>query len=98
MRGPSFDLRRCAPMTREEEHLCALEYAKTKSPFVASRLIAANMRLVVKIAYSYHRPQYDIADLVQEGNLGSCTASSNMIPTGESGCAHTPPGGFAPIS
>jgi RNA polymerase sigma-32 factor len=57
-------------MTREEEHLCALEYVKTRSPVVASRLIAANMRLVVKIAYSYRRPQYDIADLVQEGNLG----------------------------
>jgi RNA polymerase sigma-32 factor len=57
-------------MTREEEHLCALEYAKTKSPFVASRLISANMRLVVKIAYSYRRPQYDVADLIQEGNLG----------------------------
>jgi RNA polymerase sigma-32 factor len=70
MTGPSFDLRRCVPMTREEEHLCALEYAKTKSPLLASRLVAANLRLVVKIAYGYRRPQYDIADLVQEGNLG----------------------------
>jgi RNA polymerase sigma-32 factor len=70
MTGASFYLRRCAPMTREEEHLCALEYAKTKSPLLAARLVAANMRLVVKIAYAYRRPQHDIADLVQEGNLG----------------------------
>jgi RNA polymerase sigma-32 factor len=57
-------------MTREEEHLCASEYARTRSPRLASRLVAANMRLVVKIAYGYRRPQYDISDLVQEGNLG----------------------------
>lgn len=57
-------------MTREEEHLCALEYAKTKSPLLAARLVAANMRLVMKIAYGYRRPQYELADLVQEGNLG----------------------------
>ena len=57
-------------MTREEEQLCADEYAKSKAPHLAARLVAANMRLVVKIAYGYRRPQYDMSDLVQEGNLG----------------------------
>jgi RNA polymerase sigma-32 factor len=57
-------------MTREEEHVCATEYARTKSPALAARLVAANMRLVVKIAYGYRRAQYDLSDLVQEGNLG----------------------------
>ena len=70
MTGINFDLRRCVPMTREEENLCAVEYAQTKAPRLASRLVAANMRLVVRIAYGYRRPQYDIADLIQEGNLG----------------------------
>lgn len=68
-------------MTREEEHACALEYAKTKSPLFASRLVAANMRLVVKIAYGYRRPQYDIADLVQEGNLGLLHGVVKFDPT-----------------
>jgi RNA polymerase sigma-32 factor len=57
-------------MTREEEHLCAKEYARTKSPRLAARLVAANMRLVVKIAFGFRRPAYDLSDLVQEGNLG----------------------------
>jgi RNA polymerase sigma-32 factor len=57
-------------MTREEELRCAKEYAVTKSPLLAARLVAANMRLVVKIAYGYRRPDYDMSDLVQEGNLG----------------------------
>jgi RNA polymerase sigma-32 factor len=57
-------------MAREEEHRCAKEYAATNSPLLAARLVAANMRLVVKIAYGYRRPDYDMSDLVQEGNLG----------------------------
>jgi RNA polymerase sigma-32 factor len=57
-------------MTREEELRCAKEYAATKSALLAARLVAANMRLVVKIAYGYRRPDCDMSDLVQEGNLG----------------------------
>jgi RNA polymerase sigma-32 factor len=68
--GTQWGLLRCEPMTREEEHACATEYAKTKAPRLAARLVAANMRLVVTIAYGYRRLGYDIADLVQEGNLG----------------------------
>ena len=68
--GFDFDLRRCVPMTREEEQLCTSEYARTKSPVLAARLVAANMRLVVKIANGYRRAAYDTSDLIQEGNLG----------------------------
>jgi RNA polymerase sigma-32 factor len=68
--GIQAALRRYAPMTREEEHQCATEYARTRSPILAARLAAANMRLVVKIAYGYRRRQYDVSDLIQEGNLG----------------------------
>ncbi|MDB4979314.1 MAG: uncharacterized protein JWM82_66 [Myxococcales bacterium] len=57
-------------MTRQEEQLCAVEYARTKSPLVAARLVAANMRLVVKIANGYRGPEHDRSDLIQEGNLG----------------------------
>ena len=67
-------------MTREEEQRCASEYARTKSPLLASRLVAANMRLVVKIAFSFHRPPYDLSDLVQEGNLGLVQAVERYEP------------------
>jgi RNA polymerase sigma-32 factor len=65
-----FDLRRCTPLTREDEHECASEYAKTRAPILARRLITANMRLVAKIAYTYRRPHCEMSDLIQEGNLG----------------------------
>lgn len=67
-------------MTRDEEHLCASEYARTKSPLLAARLVAANMRLVVKIAFSFRRPPYDLSDLVQEGNLGLVQALERYDP------------------
>ena len=63
-----FDLRRCVPMSREEEHRCALEYVKTKDPVVGERLIVANMRLVVAQARHHCRSEGDLADMVQEGN------------------------------
>ena len=41
-----FDLRRCVPMSRAEEHRCAVEYTKTKDPASAERLVVANMRTI----------------------------------------------------
>jgi RNA polymerase sigma-32 factor len=79
--GTEWGLLRCEPMTREEEHACATEYAKTKAPRLAARLVAANMRLVITIAYGYRRPGYDLADLVQEGNLGLVQGVSRYDPT-----------------
>jgi RNA polymerase sigma-32 factor len=67
-------------MTREEEHLCANEYARTRAPLLAARLVAANMRLVVKIAFGFRRAQYDLSDLVQEGNLGLVQAVERYDP------------------
>jgi RNA polymerase sigma-32 factor len=67
-------------MTREEEHRCATEYTRTKSPRLAARLVAANMRLVVKIAFGFRRAPYDLSDLVQEGNLGLMHAVERFDP------------------
>ena len=75
-----FDLRRCAPMTREDEHACASEYARTRAPELARRLITANMRLVAKIANDYRRPNCESADLIQEGNLGLIQAVRRYDP------------------
>jgi RNA polymerase sigma-32 factor len=65
-----FDLRRCVPMARSEEQQCAIEYARTKDPALATRLVMANMRLVMSIARELRRTHTDLADLVQEGNRG----------------------------
>jgi RNA polymerase sigma-32 factor len=75
-----FDLSRCIPMEREEENRCATEYRKTRAPLLANRLVTANLRLVVKIARSFHRSYCDLRDLVQEGNLGLMRAVEKFDP------------------
>src|SRR5262245_46098736 len=74
------DLRRCKPMTREHEQVVASEYARTNSPALAKELVEANLRLVIKIAAEYSRFHGNLADLVQEGNLGLLEAVSRYDP------------------
>jgi RNA polymerase sigma-32 factor len=57
-------------LDREEEHALALEYEKTHDANIARRLIGSNLRLVVKLAREYQGASQNLADLVQEGNLG----------------------------
>jgi RNA polymerase sigma-32 factor len=76
-----FDLRRCVPMSRAEEHRCALEYAKTKDPVLAERLIVANMRMVVAQAHHHCRTDGDLRDMVQEGNRALVHALEKYDPT-----------------
>ncbi len=76
-----FDLRHSVPMSREEEHRCALAYVKTKDPALAERLIIANMRMVVALAHHYCRADDDLADFVQEGNRGLLHAVDKYDPT-----------------
>ena len=76
-----FDLGRSVPMSREEEHRCALAYVKTKDPALAERLVVANMRMVVALAHHYCRANDDLADFVQEGNRGLLHAVDKYDPT-----------------
>lgn len=57
-------------LTREEETRLAREYVRTQDPKLAYRLVTANLRLVVKIAWEYRRAAFNLLDLVQEGNVG----------------------------
>jgi RNA polymerase sigma-32 factor len=75
-----FDLRRCIPMTRAEEHACASEYVRTRDPSLAARLVMANMRLVVMIAHAHRRASCDMVDLIQEGNVGLIHAVERYDP------------------
>jgi RNA polymerase sigma-32 factor len=64
----------------EEEHRLAVEYAKTGDVDIAARLVTANLRLVVKLAYEYRRAYRNMMDLVQEGNIGLMQAVKRYDP------------------
>jgi RNA polymerase sigma-32 factor len=74
------ELRKHPLMTREEEHDVAVRFSKTAEPALASRLVEANLRLVVKIAREYQRAHNSILDLVQEGNVGLIRAAEKFDP------------------
>jgi len=64
------DVRRHPLMSREEEHVIALRFVETGDERLAQRLVAANLRLVIKIALEYRSSRRHLTDLVQEGNVG----------------------------
>jgi RNA polymerase sigma-32 factor len=74
------ELRRYPLMTREEEHVVAVNFCKEHQPALAARLITANLRLVVKIAQEYRRAHRNILDLIQEGNIGLIHAVQKYDP------------------
>jgi len=74
------ELRKHPLMTREEEHDVAVRFSETAEPALASRLVEANLRLVVKIAREYQRAHNNILDLVQEGNVGLIRAVEKFDP------------------
>jgi RNA polymerase sigma-32 factor len=67
-------------LTPDEEHSLAIKYAGTGDVASAARLVTANLRLVVKIAYEYRRAYKNIMDLVQEGNIGLMQAVKRYDP------------------
>ncbi|HEX3854640.1 MAG TPA: sigma-70 family RNA polymerase sigma factor, partial [Polyangiaceae bacterium] len=67
-------------LSSDEEHKLAVEYVKGQDRDVAARLVTANLRLVVKIAYEYRRAYRNMMDLVQEGNIGLMQAVKRYDP------------------
>ncbi|WP_224364110.1 sigma-70 family RNA polymerase sigma factor [Hyalangium versicolor] len=67
-------------LTREEEHTLAKKYQQTGDVQAAYRLVASNLRLVVKLAHEYHRNPLSLLDLVQEGNIGLMQAVKKYDP------------------
>lgn len=74
------DVRHHDVMTREEEHKVALEYTSTGSRDMANKLVTSNLKLVVKIANEYRKSHRDVADLIQEGNMGLLHAVKKYDP------------------
>ncbi|MFL5345974.1 MAG: RNA polymerase sigma factor RpoD/SigA [Hyalangium sp.] len=67
-------------LTREEEHELAKKYQATGDVQAAYRLVASNLRLVVKLAHEYHRNPLALLDLIQEGNIGLMQAVKKYDP------------------
>jgi RNA polymerase sigma-32 factor len=67
-------------LTREEEVALARQYRDTGDVKAAYRLVASNLRLVVKLAHEYHRNPLSLLDLVQEGNIGLMQAVKKFDP------------------
>jgi RNA polymerase sigma-32 factor len=67
-------------LSPEEEHSLAVRYSQTGDVVAAARLVTANLRLVVKIAYEYRRAYKNMMDLIQEGNIGLMQAVKRYDP------------------
>lgn len=67
-------------LSRDEEHDLAKSYVEDGDMEAAARLVTANLRLVVKIAYEYRRAYKNMMDLIQEGNIGLMQAVKRYDP------------------
>jgi len=67
-------------LSPEQTHDLAVQFVSSQDPQYAARLVTANLRLVVKIAYEYRRAYKNIMDLVQEGNIGLMQAVKRYDP------------------
>ncbi len=74
------EVRRYPLLTPEEEHSLATRLVEHGDNTAARKLIEANLRLVVKIAYEYRRAHRNLLDLVQEGNIGLMQAVRKYDP------------------
>jgi RNA polymerase sigma-32 factor len=75
-----LELRQHPLLSREKEHEIAVRFAETGERELADRLVTANLRLVVKIAFEYRTAHHSSLDLVQEGNAGLLTAVEKYDP------------------
>jgi RNA polymerase sigma-32 factor len=75
-----LEIRKHPLLSPEEEHRLAVNYTETQDVDVAARLVTANLRLVVKLAYEYRRAYKNMMDLVQEGNIGLMQAVKRYDP------------------
>ena len=74
------EIQRHPLLTPDEEHELAVRYVQTGDVAAAARLVTANLRLVVKLAYEYRRAYKNIMDLIQEGNIGLMQAVKRYDP------------------
>jgi RNA polymerase sigma-32 factor len=74
------EIRRYAPLDREEEQRLARVFRESGDPEAARQLVTANLVLVVKIARMFRRAVANLLDLIQEGNVGLIQALDRFDP------------------
>ncbi len=74
------EVQRYPLLSPDEEHELAVHYTKSGDVPTAHKLVTANLRLVVKIAYEYRRAYRNMMDLIQEGNYGLMQAVKRYDP------------------
>jgi RNA polymerase sigma-32 factor len=74
------EARRYPLLTPEEEHDLAVKLYEHGDTESGRRMVEANLRLVVKIAYEYRRAHRNLLDLIQEGNIGLIQAVGKFDP------------------
>jgi RNA polymerase sigma-32 factor len=74
------EINRFPLLSVEEEQLLARRFRAETDTKAAHRLITANLRFVVKVAYEYRSYGFRMADLIQEGNIGLMKAVQKFDP------------------
>ena len=74
------EINRFPLLTVEEEQRLARAFAADHDSRAAHRLVTANLRFVVKVAYEYRSYGFRMADLIQEGNIGLMKAVQKFDP------------------
>ncbi len=77
------EINRFPLLTVEEERSLARTYRQKGDTRAAHRLVTANLRFVVKIAYEYRSYGFTMTDLIQEGNIGLMKAVQKFDPERE---------------
>lgn len=67
-------------LSPEEELTLSKRYQESGDLGAAARMVTANLRLVVKLAFEYRRAYRNIMDLIQEGNIGLMQAVKRFDP------------------
>lgn len=73
-------IRRFPILTLEEEYNLAIAYKQTKDAAVASKLISAHLRLVVKVVSKYKGYGLPVSEMISEGNIGLLYAIDKFEP------------------
>ncbi|MFW6065846.1 MAG: sigma-70 family RNA polymerase sigma factor [Planctomycetota bacterium] len=67
-------------LTAEQERQLTRRIREHSDPIAREQMVAANLRLVVKIAKEYANPGMTLSDLIEEGNLGLMRAVEEFDP------------------
>jgi RNA polymerase sigma-32 factor len=74
------EINRFPLLTVDEEQRLARLFRESGDTRAAHRLVTANLRFVVKVAYEYRSYGFRMADLIQEGNIGLMKAVQKFDP------------------